>query len=254
MVQCAVDILSEPSAALVPPIGTAIHRLNSVTSTNDVLRALIDQGEGHGAVVVADVQTSGRGRRGRSWQAPSGTGLLFSTYVTEIPAHLVAVVAALAARRAVESSYGANVDIKWPNDLLLNQRKFCGILSEQHARGVIVGVGINVSMPPADLAQSTTPATSLVFELGCSVDRDTLLASVLGYMERCYTECRREPGATFRAWRAALGTIGRQVEVREAQHTWLGQAVDVAPDGALLVTRDKRIARVYAADVSIRYE
>jgi BirA family biotin operon repressor/biotin-[acetyl-CoA-carboxylase] ligase len=246
-----IDLNALRSRAL-GQVGAAIYYYQRVGSTNEVLRTLVRQGVDHGTTVVADEQTAGRGRRNRRWVASPASSLLFSVYLADINPHLAIMVAALAVRDAVQEKTGLSVDIKWPNDLLIAGRKFCGILGERCAEGVIVGIGVNVNMGWEELATINQGATSLQVELTRPLDRTQLLAAILDGLEVRYRQARQVPDKIFAEWRSALSTLGRIVEIHEAKTIWEGKAVDVAQDGALLVAKDKDMVRVYAADVSIR--
>jgi len=175
-------------------------------------------------LVVADHQTAGRGRHGRSWEAPSGSGL-FVTFVVE-PSPVVVFAAGVAAAEAC----GRGVQLKWPNDLILDDRKLGGILAEIRNEHALVGIGINLSWAPVGAAQ-----------LGA--DRDVLLDRLLPLMERW---TGTEPAAIIQRWRELSWTLGQTVRVELGGEVIEGVAEDVAGDGALLVGG----RRVIAGDVT----
>jgi BirA family biotin operon repressor/biotin-[acetyl-CoA-carboxylase] ligase len=144
-----------------------------------------------GAVVVAEEQTAGRGRLGRPWIAAPGTSLLFSLNLRpgvetrRLPE--LSVVAGLASAEAIRQVTGLRPEIKLPNDLLVDERKLAGILAEAREERVVLGIGINVNVPPEDLPTGVDrKATSLLAELGVPVDRAELLAMILLELERRY--------------------------------------------------------------------
>jgi BirA family transcriptional regulator, biotin operon repressor / biotin---[acetyl-CoA-carboxylase] ligase len=144
-----------------------------------------------GAVVVAEEQTAGRGRLGRPWIAAPGTSLLFSLNLRpavetrRLPE--LSIVAGLASAEAIWQVTGLRPEIKLPNDLLVDERKLAGILAEAREERVVLGIGINVNVPPEDLPTGVDPeATSLLAELGAPVDRAELLAKILLELERRY--------------------------------------------------------------------
>jgi BirA family transcriptional regulator, biotin operon repressor / biotin---[acetyl-CoA-carboxylase] ligase len=196
-----------------------LHRLGTVDSTQ-----LAAAGMPLGSVVVADHQTAGRGRQGRSWEAPTGSGL-FVTFVLE-PCAIVVFAAGVAAAEAC----GNGVLLKWPNDLILDDRKLGGILAEIRHEHALVGIGINLSWAPAGAAR-----------LGA--DRDLLLELLLPLMKK-WTEA--EPEAVIQRWRELSWTLGQQVRVELGGEVIEGMAEDVAEDGALLVGG----RRVIAGDVT----
>lgn len=236
----------------------------TVGSTNDVARDWAANGAPHGAVVVTELQTSGRGRFGRTWQAPSGTALLFSAIVRPsvvIPPTRYTMAAAVSVRSALLDllDLEANVvKLKWPNDVYLHDRKVCGILVEPLWHGalleaIIIGIGINVRVPFGDSELSAT-ATNLEPYCRVQVDRALLLADILKRLD--YWSAHAEGLALFQAWRAALSTLGKRVQVTDvgtARQIVAGQALDVDEDGALLVrTDDGKIQRVFAGEVTLQ--
>jgi BirA family biotin operon repressor/biotin-[acetyl-CoA-carboxylase] ligase len=177
-----------------------------------------------GSVVVADHQTAGRGRHGRSWEAPSGSGL-FVTFVLE-PSPIVVFAAGVAAAEAC----GAGVQLKWPNDLILHDRKLGGILAEVRNEHALVGIGINLTWAPVGAAQ-----------LG--EDRDVLLDRLLPLITRWSAT---DPEEIIQRWRELSWTLGQTVRVELGGEVIEGLAEDVAMDGALLVGG----RRVVAGDVT----
>jgi BirA family biotin operon repressor/biotin-[acetyl-CoA-carboxylase] ligase len=177
-----------------------------------------------GSVVVADHQTAGRGRMGRSWEAPAGSGL-FVTFVLE-PSPVVVFAAGVAAAEAC----GRGVQLKWPNDLILDDRKLGGVLAEIRNEHALVGIGVNLSWAPKGAAQ-----------LG--EDRDHLLERLMPLMA-AWAEA--EPEAVIQRWRELSWTLGQTVRVELGGEVIEGLAEDVAGDGALLVGG----RRVIAGDVT----
>ena len=185
-----------------------IHRLATVESTQ-VAAAGLPVGD----VVVADFQTSGRGRLGRRWEAPAGSGL-FATFVCRA-APLVVFAAGVAAAEAC----GEGVRLKWPNDLILGGRKLGGILAELRGDRALVGIGVNLGWAPEGAAR-----------LG--EDRDALLDRLLPLVER-WTAAPGE--AVLARWRELSWTLGQEVRVELGDEVLEGLATDVDSDGALLV-------------------
>ena len=183
-------------------------RLGSVGSTQDVARDLPV-----GSVVVADHQTTGRGRLARTWEAQPGAGLYASFVVRPVP--LLSLAAGVAAAEAC----GPAVRLKWPNDLLLGDRKLGGILIEVSADKAVVGVGINLSWAPAGAAMLEVP-------------RDDLLAGLKRLIDR-WTAA--PPSETLKAWRALSETLGRRVRVELPDRVLEGMAQDVDENGSLIV-------------------
>lgn len=230
----------------------------SVTSTNDLVATAAAEGAAEGLIVCADEQSQGRGRHGRRWDAPPGTGLLCSLLLRPaLPPALApraGLYVAVAASAAVERTVALPVALKWPNDLLICGRKVAGVLAESGIVGarldyVVVGIGINVHWHPADAA-----ATSLDAAAGRIVPRRSLLAALLAELERWRPLLdATEPDRLLAAWRGRLITVGRAVEVRGAARPLRGVAVGVAADGGLIVESEGgRTEVVHAGDVTLR--
>jgi BirA family biotin operon repressor/biotin-[acetyl-CoA-carboxylase] ligase len=233
-------------------IGCAIYHFSSVPSTNKLLRNALSRGAPHGTVFIADEQSAGRGRRDRAWKASPGSGLLSSALLSPVDSRYCYALAALAVRDAIADITSHAPALKWPNDVLVDGKKVCGILSEQVNVSAIVGIGINTNMNKAEIARIGPDATSLSLTAGREIDHSLLLEALLRRLQEQYVKTRQSPESVFQDWRDSLVTLGRIVEVQAPDTKWTGLAVDVAEDGALLVTNDRRLVRVYAADVRIR--
>ena len=248
-------------------IGRARRRVESTGSTNaDLARmALEDPALPDGFVLLADEQTAGKGRQGRSWSSPPGSGLTFSVLlkpgVTPLRASTLPLVVGLAVARAVEDLVpGCGVGIKWPNDLHVAGRKLCGILCEMRAEGdvvrhVVVGIGLNVNlvadeMPP----EIAATATSLEILTGHRFDRDEVLDVILRSLDETY---RLWQSAGFPALLGELGRRdvlrGRHVAVECGSRMVSGTAAGIGEDGALLVRlADGVVEPVYSGDAHLR--
>ncbi len=222
---------------------TDVRRIAETASTNDDVMALARGGAAEGIVVVADHQTSGRGRRGRTWHAPPG-GSLLVTVLLRPPAEvadLVPMVAGVAMAEGVEAVAGVPAALKWPNDLVApDDRKLGGMLAEADWRdgevAVAVGFGVNVNWPealPADLVDSAVALNHLT---GAAVDRDSVLAAYLERLGRGYDALTRgDRAAAVAAWRSRLTTLGRFVRVELRDGSVTGTAVDVTDRGHLVL-------------------
>jgi BirA family biotin operon repressor/biotin-[acetyl-CoA-carboxylase] ligase len=220
---------------------------DELESTNTTLVEEARNGAPEGLVVVADHQTAGRGRLGRTWSAEPGTALLVSVLlrpplpIDEIP--LVLMAAGLAACDGVEAAAGFRPRLKWPNDLVVDDRKLAGLLSEAAGGAepaVVLGLGINVAAGayPADLA---TDAVSCAEAAGRPVDRTLLLTELLVALESRYTTALTgKRDETLAPYRSDSATLGRRVRVDLTAGTSLeGQATSLADDGRLIVTDDQ---------------
>jgi BirA family biotin operon repressor/biotin-[acetyl-CoA-carboxylase] ligase len=170
-------------------LGRPYRFVERCTSTQQLLA----EDDPEGAVVVADEQTEGRGRLGRTWLAPAGTSLLCSILLRPDvePARLpeLSVVAGRACADAIREVAAVEPDVKFPNDVLVRGRKVAGILAEASEGRVVLGVGVNVTQEPGQLPpDARTPATSLLLETGRAVDRAELLVALLEHLERRYEE------------------------------------------------------------------
>jgi biotin-[acetyl-CoA-carboxylase] ligase BirA-like protein len=235
--------------ALVRPGGfwREIRVVEETGSTNVDLAELARQGDvDTGFVLVAEAQTSGRGRLGRTWTAPPRSGLFFSVllpqedFVTRLGwLPLVAGVAVVSALRGFTEVEGvlrgrmADAVLKWPNDVLIGDRKLAGILAQRVDAGVIVGIGLNVSLRADELPVPT--ATSLAIE-DAPTDRDPLLRAILREISLRHEQFRTDETAVRQAYRDLCGTIGRHVRVELPDGGVLvGEATDVEEAGRLVV-------------------
>lgn len=235
-----------------------------MANTGSTNADLIAGGGPEGQVLVAEEQTAGRGRMGRSWVSVPGASLTFSVLLrpSSVPPSQrgwLPLLTGVAVASAVRSSAGVDATLKWPNDVLAGDRKLAGILAEQSADGaaVVVGVGLNVAVradalpvSPAGLA-----ATSLLAE-GAQVDRESLLIEILGQVERWYRAFRSDPdpvrSGLLDQYRALSSTLGRVVRVElPAERVVTGVAEDIDPAGRLLVRAGEAasVTRVSAGDV-----
>jgi BirA family biotin operon repressor/biotin-[acetyl-CoA-carboxylase] ligase len=241
--------------------GKRVYHFFRTDSTNRVAMELGHAGEPEGAVVLAEEQTAGRGRAGRSWHSERGAGLyvtlLLRPKLSPAQAPLLTMLAGLSAHTAVQAQTGLAAELKWPNDLLLNGKKVGGILTEMHAeptvvRFVIVGIGINVNQEkfPAELAAT---ATSLHKETGRLHSRLEFLVKLLSQFETDYNRFLRE-GAPYVVQRFQLVSSfasGRRVRVDTGTETYLGTTDGLSPEGLLIVKKDGgATTTVIAGDVT----
>jgi BirA family biotin operon repressor/biotin-[acetyl-CoA-carboxylase] ligase len=242
-------------------LGRDLRYFSVVDSTNRVAADLPPGEWASGTIVLADYQEAGRGRSGRSWIAPPGTSVMLSVILQRDPAIATAdyvMMMALAARDAIGASTNVDVRLKWPNDLLVRDRKVGGILGESsNQKGVdrvILGVGINVNFGDSVHTFLSSTATSLDLAAGHTLSREMVAAELIRSVELWYRGLTRRPNDIFDAWAAALDTAGIPVSIRDSETTWNGIALGVQRDGGLLVeTSDGRVRCVYAGDVSVRH-
>jgi BirA family biotin operon repressor/biotin-[acetyl-CoA-carboxylase] ligase len=241
-------------------VGRSIECYQVIDSTN---RRAAEWARDHapdGALVVAEVQTAGRGRLGRRWHAPSGGALLMSLVLRPplIPAQAQrGMICSLAAIEAIRQVAGLEAQIKWPNDLLIAGAKVGGLLTELGAEGrtltyIVVGMGLNVNLDVSALPDVMVPASSLRAAAGRTISRLDLLCSLLEGVESRHLAVAGG-WSPHKEWRLHLATLGTQVRVGTTEDVIEGEAVDVDPDGALIVrATDGRSHRVLAGDVTLR--
>jgi len=241
--------------------GKRVYHFFKTDSTNRVAMELGYADEPEGAVVLAEEQTAGRGRAGRSWHSERGAGLyvtlLLRPKLSPVQAPLLTMLAGLSAHTAVLAQTGLSAELKWPNDLLLNGKKLGGILTEMHAepnavRFVIVGIGINVSQEkfPGELAAT---ATSLRKETGRLHSRLEILVKLLSQFETDYNRFLRE-GAGYVVQRFELVSSfanGKRVKVDTGRETFVGTTEGLSAEGLLMVKKeDGGSVTVIAGDVT----
>jgi BirA family biotin operon repressor/biotin-[acetyl-CoA-carboxylase] ligase len=230
------------------------------SSTNDLAAAMAERNAPEGRVVVANAQSAGRGRHGRSWISPAGAGLYVSAVLR--PAgqalQLLTIAAGVAVAEGIQSATGLAADVKWPNDVHAHGRKVAGILAEASSSNiagaihhVVVGAGINV-MPAAYPPEIAGRATSLEAELGRPVDRGLVLAEYLCALAARYRDL--QGGGANRivdAWRArAAAMLGRRVQWEGTGTIHDGIALDIDETGALVVRTAAGPVRLVAGEVT----
>jgi BirA family biotin operon repressor/biotin-[acetyl-CoA-carboxylase] ligase len=237
--------------------GTSCLHLDETPSTNDLAAREGERGQPEGLVVVADAQSAGRGRVGRSWASPPGAGLYVSVLLrpTRRDLGLLTIAAGVALAEGVQASTGLDVSLKWPNDLQVGPRKLGGILAEATSvqgtvRFVVVGFGINVltSSYPPDV---TLRATSIEAETGRRFDRGTVLVACLDALEARYRAFERsDTREIVAAWRSrARPHLARSVRWSADGRSHLGTAMDIDDDGALVVESDAGPVRISSGEV-----
>ncbi len=239
-------------------IGREVLRYEQVESTNDLARMQGEQGASEGLVIMAEEQTAGRGRLGRRWLAPKKSSLQFSVLLrpalSPAQAFRLTQMAALAVADAI-GELGLTATLKWPNDVLLNNRKCAGILIETALQGdalafAVLGIGLNVNFSMRDLPGLAPFATTLADELGHPVECEALAQALFARLDQYYVGLNG--GADFHAeWRGRLSMLGQPIRIATAHGIETGIAEDVAADGALLLRQGTSLVPFYAGDVTI---
>ena len=251
-------------------IGSGILFLDSIDSTNLKAKELAGKGCHSGMVVVADEQTAGRGRLGRDWYSPKGSGLWLSIILRpDLPpldSPLLTVIASLAVLEALQEleeglaaggqQGNKKLQIKWPNDILLGGKKLAGILTELSLSSkinyAVVGIGINVNQEkfPAELGSI---ATSLKREYKKEIDRLELFEKLILSFERYYSRLVNNEGSELiQEWKERMDITGREVSIHDNERTYQGRVLDIGKLGELLLESEGEILRFRAGDVSLR--
>jgi BirA family biotin operon repressor/biotin-[acetyl-CoA-carboxylase] ligase len=228
-------------------IGSRIVRVGTVDSTNSLAASMAE----HGLVVVADYQTAGRGQYGRSWLSEPGDSLLMSVVVCptatlQCPSILTAW-AAVGVGDAIEDLLGVRPRIKWPNDLLLRDRKLCGILCESTRDSTVVGIGLNLTQNAERFADASLPAaTSLALERSASYDRLAILANVVRRLDERWAVLESGDVSPLESdWREAIGLVGWPVRAELFDGSAVtGRLVGLSFAGLELATDEGRMSVV----------
>ena len=245
-------------------IGQEIHYFPEIVSTNSYCKTLGDKGVSEGAAVIAESQQNGRRRFGRTWISPPQKGLYFSLLlrpkISPQEASRLIFLTAVTVACVLDTHFNLKAGIKWPNDLILNGKKFAGILLEMKAEAeqvdyLVLGVGINVNNKPeefpGDLAKT---ATSLFIEKGLTLSRVELLTTILNTLEKAYFNYLNNGfGRVLELWKKYNITLGKRVTVTNWQTNWSGLAKDINPYGGLiLVLPDGTEKTMYSGDVTLK--
>lgn len=265
------DILSqsEISSRLTTEwAGRKVYYFDVTGSTNNDAKRLAEEGAPHGAVIVADTQNEGKGRRGRKWQTLPGTALSFTLLLrpefSPDKASMLTLVMALSVTEAVEDVTSAKAAIKWPNDIVMNKKKICGMLTEMtmtpemdEIQYIVVGAGINVNNDSAEEfgEEIRTNATSLKIETGRQIDRAELLEKVLVRFEENYGIFLEtlDLSRLRESYQRHLQGVGCEVRVLDPAGEYTGISQGINDKGELIVIKENgERVQVYAGEVSVR--
>jgi BirA family transcriptional regulator, biotin operon repressor / biotin---[acetyl-CoA-carboxylase] ligase len=242
-------------------IGKTIHIYSEISSTNTRAVELASNNAQEGTVVIAEMQTGGKGRLGRKWISPKGN-LYFSVILRpDVPLHkapLSTLMGAVAVASAIRTVCRLHAVIKWPNDVLLRGKKVCGLLTEMSAeqdriRHIVLGIGVDVNMDPGALPSDIrTTATSLMSETGRQVSRTELLREILRELDRWYQVLLQDPAEILKEWEKLNMTIGNRVALSGSGEVLEGTAQGIDAEGRLIIKLDDGTTRAVAAgDVTI---
>ena len=232
-------------------------------STNLDAKKLALEGAEHGTLVVADMQTAGRGRRGRTWISPAGESVYMSLLLRPQckpgQASALTLVMALAVLEAIKELKPQNCGIKWPNDIVMSGKKICGILTEMCMKKtdidyVVIGVGVNANQS-SFAEEIADTATSIFQQIGEKIDRAWLIRRIMHHFEQAYAEFEKTWDLTglIEPYNRYLLNKDRQVRVLDPKEEYEGTALGINAQGELLVRKqDGELTEVYAGEVSVR--
>jgi len=243
-------------------LGRKIIHSEKLASTSTLAKEIAPQQQ-EGTLVIAEEQTGGRGRLGRKWYSPRGGGiwasLILKPRIRPEKAYQLTQVAAVAVVKAIKETTGILAGIKWPNDIIINGKKVCGILTEMNAEAdavnhIILSIGLNVKPGEGDMPLDLKDKmTFLDVERGFGVSRKGLLAVLLGELEKAYHAFLDKGFETVAAdCRRFSVLLGREVRVEQMDRIFQGRAVEITGDGALLVETAEEKMEVISGDVSVR--
>jgi BirA family biotin operon repressor/biotin-[acetyl-CoA-carboxylase] ligase len=238
-------------------VGRQLYYYHRLATTMKTAKELAKKGTAEGTVIIADTQTAGRGRLGRTWISPEGSlaiSLILKPSLDNLPQ--LVMIASLAVVRTIKKVTGLQAKIKWPNDVLIKGKKVCGILIENEVKGdkvsfAIIGIGINVNFNPLAFPKIADIATSLSHELGAKVSKAALISTLLPELEQLYIDA--QSGAPiYREWQENMGMLGNWIQVKTGEAIEQGKAETVTETGNLILRRsDGSLAEIVAGDVTV---
>jgi BirA family transcriptional regulator, biotin operon repressor / biotin---[acetyl-CoA-carboxylase] ligase len=253
---------------LKSPLATKVELHEEVGSTQERARELACDGAPHGTLVISKVQTGGRGRLGRRWRSPAGglwVSLVLRPRISTRVAARTTQTTAVGIAKALRG-FGVEARIKWPNDLLVDGRKICGILAESSVESipvaakkagpgaerpvdfVVLGVGLNANVDPEDLGVSDRKVATLRSELGHDVDLMESLESLLSHLDAELGKIE-DFGSVLEDWRALNCTLGTRVRVRRVGAELEGVALDLGPEGELILKTSDGIVELFEGEI-----
>lgn len=242
-------------------IGRNFVYTEEINSTN---KALIDTKEFNkdGTVLMAEYQTDGKGRKSRVWYANSGQNLLFSVLLkrkfNENELNIINLGAALAVAVSIENLYQLKTNLKWPNDVLVHNKKICGILLETVVQGneidrAVVGVGVNVNQHSfVGASEFVTPPTSVKTEFKKEVSRERFLSEILNNFEIIINQIEENKLKVIEDWKSRSKLLGENVKIVDGEEKRFGKFIDVDENGFLVLKSGDKIETIHYGDVSLR--
>ncbi len=243
--------------------GHSLHCQSETISTNDDAFSLGIAGVPEGTVVIADSQIAGKGRCQRSWHSPPGlniyTSLILRPQIESFNASGIPIMAGVAVAEVLDIYCPGQIELKWPNDVMINNKKVCGILSVAKMNGgkvdfIVLGIGINVNIKYNQFPEEIRNiATSLAMESGREIDRQELIISLYENLEKWYKQQLQKGFSPIKQkWIALTTMIGQMVQVKFGKESIKGKAVDLDDEGSLiLLSEDNKEIKVSAGDATI---
>ncbi|SEV84426.1 biotin--[acetyl-CoA-carboxylase] ligase [[Clostridium] fimetarium] len=243
--------------------GNKIYFYDEIDSTNNEAKKKAEDGAKQGTLVIAECQNGGRGRRGKKWISPSGSGIWMS-FVLKPTIHpygasMITLVAALSVVSALKNIKGLECNIKWPNDIVANGKKICGILTEMSSEldavnYVIIGIGININSTEFD-EEISDIASSVFLETGLTIKRSQVVADFAKYFEKYYSIFMQTQDlrGLIDEYNGLLVNVGKEVKINNINSQFIGNAIGINDKGELLVKKqDGSVEKVIAGEVSVR--
>ncbi len=244
-------------------VGCEILYFDSIDSTNTKAQELAEKGYPSGTLVVADKQIAGKGRRGRNWESPSGCGifmtLMLKPDINPNNASMLTLVSALAVAKALADITGKDAKIKWPNDIVIDGRKVCGILTEMSAQfdyinNIVIGIGINVNNSSFPEEISATASSLRLLSGGKKYRRAEIIEKIMEYFEKYYSIFleTEDLSALVNEYDAMLVNMKKQVKVLDSKEPFEGKAMGITKTGELIVDTWESRKLVSSGEVSVR--
>lgn len=244
-------------------VGCEILYFDSIDSTNTKAQELAEKGYPSGTLVVADKQIAGKGRRGRNWESPSGCGifmtLMLKPDINPNNASMLTLVSALAVSKALADITGKDAKIKWPNDIVIDGRKVCGILTEMSAQfdyinNIVIGIGINVNNSSFPEEISATASSLRLLSGGKKYRRAEIIEKIMEYFEKYYSIFleTEDLSALVNEYDAMLVNMKKQVKVLDPKEPFEGKAMGITKTGELIVDTWESRKLVSSGEVSVR--
>lgn len=241
-------------------IGRNFIYIEEIDSTNKFLFDKENNQNINGTVVLAEKQTHGKGRKDRVWYSAPESNLTFSLLINKDKfllksTNLINFAVSLAVANAIENLYQLKTEVKWPNDVLINGKKTCGILLEASSQAkkidrLVIGIGINVNQNSFQ-GVFNYPPTSIRIELGRNVEREKFLAEILNLMEELFEKLKLDKNEVLNDWKSKCRMIGERISVKEDEKEKFGLFYDIDEDGFLILETKEGREKIHFGDVTL---